>query len=164
MEKGCEAAPGDAGSGLAPDAITYSSAIKACADEDRWERAMKVSDRGTAPDAISYSSAVKACEKGGQLDSTLGLCPKRYSDEGMPGVEPAQRPLIMRSGRRLEGKDMRSAWGNIAAGCNPMGTYQGSSFLRTVPFVCFFSTYVSRSAPCRGRMRCLDVRVGIYIP
>ncbi|CAE8642724.1 unnamed protein product, partial [Polarella glacialis] len=68
---------------VVPDAISYSSAISACASSGgptNWELALqllsKISEIRAVPDAISYSASMTACEKGGQWQQALGVLNK----------------------------------------------------------------------------------------
>ena len=53
--------------GLAPNAITYSTAISACGKAKQPRKAMellaKMQQEGLASDAITYSAAISACDK-----------------------------------------------------------------------------------------------------
>jgi len=64
-------------SGIAPDVVTYSTALAACGEAGKWEKALsllkEMSSLGVQPNVVAYTAAISACGKGGQAAFALGL-------------------------------------------------------------------------------------------
>ncbi|CAE8595721.1 unnamed protein product [Polarella glacialis] len=76
---------------LAPDAISYNSAISACAKKGCWEFSVALLGIMPDPDRISYNSAISACEKGFQWQLALRLL------HGMPAKSLSQDAISFNS-------------------------------------------------------------------
>ncbi|CAE8633602.1 unnamed protein product, partial [Polarella glacialis] len=64
--------------GLAPDEISYNSALSALEKGHKWPEAIGIlsltmPQRGATPDEISFNSAMSACEKNGQWQMALSM-------------------------------------------------------------------------------------------
>lgn len=57
-------------SGLAPNAIVYSTVISACERSDQWQRAVNLlramRQDGIIPVTVTYNTVISACGKSGQ--------------------------------------------------------------------------------------------------
>lgn len=62
---------------VAPDVVTFSTAISACADGREWKQALlllrEIPATGALPNKISYNAVIAACGKGHQWKAALGL-------------------------------------------------------------------------------------------
>lgn len=76
--------------GVQPDAISYSSAIKTCGAAGRWKEALEIISimkKGgplTRPNRISYTNAITACGRCGEYEHALSL----FDDMKNSGVQP----------------------------------------------------------------------------
>ena len=76
--------------GVAPDAISYSSAIIACGSAGRWKEALeliKIMQKGgptTRPNRIAYTNAITACGRSGEYEHALRL----FNDMKNDGLQP----------------------------------------------------------------------------
>ena len=76
--------------GVKPDAISYSSAIKACGAAGRWKEALNIisimqkGGPSIRPNRISYTNAITACGRSGQYKHALQL----FNDMKNDGVQP----------------------------------------------------------------------------
>ena len=78
--------------GIAPNAVAYHSAIRACATQKLWPVALSLLDDlradGLALSTISYNAALAACERGGQWEEARLLLEEMCAEETGTG-----RPL-----------------------------------------------------------------------
>ena len=74
------------GGGVAPDVVTYSTAMAACGEAGEWEKALELlaemPSMGVPPNVVAYTAAVAACGRGGQPARALGLL-REMEEEGV---------------------------------------------------------------------------------
>ena len=99
---------------VAPDTVTFSSAIAACGSAGEWQRALLLlplmASAGVSPNTITFSSCITACEKKGEWRpalqvletmATLDLAPDLICCNAAIGAcaragEPAQAQTVLR--------------------------------------------------------------------
>ncbi len=77
--------------GVAPDVLTYSTAMAACGEAGKWEKVLELlaemPSMGVSPNVVAYTAAVAACGRGGQPGRALGLLREMKSEGISPNVQ-----------------------------------------------------------------------------
>merc|ERR1712064_81927 len=102
------------GRGIAPNAITYNTAISACEKAQQTTRVLQLFDEmqvgGIAPDMITYNAVMSACEKAQQTGRALQL----LDEMQVRGIAPN------RAARRTMQRILVSQTNDPANPCEPL--------------------------------------------